>query len=211
MKTFIFDFDGTIADTGALLFSMANQLLEEGGYDPVSEEKLEELRKMTILQAARHMKISPRLIPGALTRGRQMLSDRLSELEPYKGMIETIRELSKIDGVVLGILSSNSKSNVYAFLERYDLIDKFNFIDVGASLFGKHIKLKQSVKKHRLHSEDVIYVGDEVRDIEAAKKAKLQVAAVSWGLNHPEILAKYEPDYLVSSAEELISIAGGKS
>jgi phosphoglycolate phosphatase-like HAD superfamily hydrolase len=53
-----------------------------------------------------------------------------------------------------------------------------------------------------------VYVGDEVRDIVAARKAGVDVAAVSWGYNTREVLAKHEPDYLIERPELLPTLLG---
>ena len=60
--------------------------------------------------------------------------------------------------------------------------------------------------KQALHPSNVLYVGDEVRDIEAAKKAGIRIAAVTWGYNSKKALEAYKPDYLVTKPEELLQI-----
>jgi len=53
---------------------------------------------------------------------------------------------------------------------------------------------------------DVYFVGDEIRDMEAGKKAKVKTVAVSWGYNTAESLQKENPDYLIDSPQELEKI-----
>ena len=54
-----------------------------------------------------------------------------------------------------------------------------------------------------MHPEEMVYIGDEIRDIKASKKAKVPVASVSWGFNSAESLAEAEPDHLLHHPEEL--------
>jgi hypothetical protein len=42
----------------------------------------------------------------------------------------------------------------------------------------------------------VLYVGDEVRDMEAARKASVDIAAVGWGFHSLAILADERPKFL---------------
>jgi phosphoglycolate phosphatase-like HAD superfamily hydrolase len=59
------------------------------------------------------------------------------------------------------------------------------------------------LKKEKIHKKDVIYVGDETRDVLAMKKVHIPVIAVSWGLTAPEKLASLLPDLLLASPEDL--------
>ncbi len=59
-----------------------------------------------------------------------------------------------------------------------------------------------------MNSEEVIYVGDETRDIEAAKKINSKVIAVSWGFNTKEALARHNPDFLIHQPSELLDVMG---
>jgi phosphoglycolate phosphatase len=59
------------------------------------------------------------------------------------------------------------------------------------------------LKQQNLRLEQAIYVGDEIRDIEAAKRSNIKVIAVSWGFNSKEILAQHEPDFLIDEPKQL--------
>ena len=52
----------------------------------------------------------------------------------------------------------------------------------------------------------MIYVGDETRDITAAQKSRVQVVAVAWGFNSPQILTQFNPDHLIHHPLELLDI-----
>ena len=53
---------------------------------------------------------------------------------------------------------------------------------------------------------EVLYVGDETRDIEAAKESGLRMAAVTWGYNSAGALAALNPEHLLNSPSELLGI-----
>jgi len=52
----------------------------------------------------------------------------------------------------------------------------------------------------------MLYVGDEIRDIRAARKVGIAVAAVTWGFNSQEALAAENPDFLVDSPEKFLAL-----
>ena len=105
----------------------------------------------------------------------------------------------------MGILTSTSEENVRKFLKKNKL-ELFDFIYSGSSIFGKHKVMKSLLKKQKLKRKEVIYVGDETRDIEAAKKAKVKIISVTWGFNTKQILKKQKPDFLIDKPKELMKI-----
>ncbi|MGL5794649.1 MAG: HAD hydrolase-like protein, partial [Waterburya sp.] len=62
----------------------------------------------------------------------------------------------------------------------------------------------QLIKDNQLNNSDVIYVGDETRDIRSARKSNVGIVAVGWGFNSAEILQEYQPDYLIYQPQELL-------
>ena len=80
----------------------------------------------------------------------------------------------------------------------------FSFVCSVRSLFGKGRAINNVLRSQNIKPEEAIYVGDEARDIEAAKKNKVKIIAVSWGFSSRKILEEYVPDLLINDPEELI-------
>ena len=59
--------------------------------------------------------------------------------------------------------------------------------------------MKQGVEKN-----ETLCIGDEVRDVQAAKKADVRIVSVSWGFNSPELLEQAGAERIVSTPEELL-------
>jgi len=95
---------------------------------------------------------------------------------------------------------------VTEFLKANDLDNLFDFIYSGVTIFGKTTIINNVLKQQQIKLQEVIYVGDETRDIEASKKANIKVIAVTWGFNSPEVLARQNPDFLVHQPSELLEI-----
>ena len=62
------------------------------------------------------------------------------------------------------------------------------------------------MKDKDLKLSEMIYIGDETRDIQAAKKAGIRSAAVTWGYNSRKALEAQSPDYLIHSPQELFHL-----
>jgi phosphoglycolate phosphatase-like HAD superfamily hydrolase len=119
-------------------------------------------------------------------------------------MSETLATLHE-NGERLAILTSNSQSNVDAFLSRHNL-PYFEFVSCSSKLFGKGREIRRILRKHKLAPADILYIGDETRDVEAAKETGLTMAAVTWGYNSAEILSAMEPDHLISTPQGLLTL-----
>ena len=202
MKKFIiFDFDGTIADTFSVVEEIANEYVKKYSIklDP-KEARVLGLKKVLIKSKFPIWKI-PAILPSVKKRiGLRLKND----VNLFKGMKNVLKQLSK--KYHLGIVSTNSKESIMIFLTKYKISSLFKFVHSDSSLFGKHIVLKRSFKKYHLTYNDVVYVGDEDRDIQAAKKSHIKIIAVSWGYNSKSLLLKNSPDYIADNPKQLLKI-----
>jgi phosphoglycolate phosphatase len=204
-KIIIFDFDGTIADSRNTLVEIANRLAVEFGYEPVEPEELFRLSNLSSRAIIKQSPLPPYKIPFLLRRVKKELNKEIASLKPFSGIEESLVQLKEY-GYKLGIITSNLEDNVMAFLKNNNLSSLFEFVYSGTALFGKDKIINQLIRRNNLPVKQIIYVGDETRDIEAAKKSKVKVIAVAWGFNSASVLAKYKPDFLVTHPQELIQV-----
>lgn len=204
-KVIIFDFDGTIADTVDALVTIANRLALEFGYVQISANELTLLRNLTAREIIRYSGVSLLKIPFLVKKVKGELKNKIKELEPIAGITEALIEL-KNQGYKLGIITSNSQENVNEFLQHHNLDNLFEFIHSGVTIFGKTTIINNVLRQRQIKPQIVIYVGDETRDVEAAKKANIRVIAVTWGFNSSEALAKEKPDFLINHPSELLDV-----
>lgn len=200
----IFDFDGTIADTAKSLKILVNKLSDDFDFRKIKEADWQELRNKESKEIFRSLGISLTKLPYILRKIRRDLQKELEKIKPVEGIKEALLEI-KNNKCKLGILTSNSSAAVAKFL-KINQLDFFDFIRSESDIFNKAKKLNNLLKKEKFDRQNVFYVGDETRDIKAARKAKVKAVAVSWGFNGREILKKQNPDYLVNKPEELIAL-----
>jgi phosphoglycolate phosphatase len=200
-RTLIFDFDGTIADTLSAIIRNINEHAEEFKIRPLDAKDVEDLRGLSNAEIIKKYKIPLVKIPGLLMRSQKELHHRMHEVALFPGIRELVLEL-KSRAVGLGILTSNSEENVRKLLRARGL-DVFDFIHSESNLLGKNRALLHLLQKHALNRESVLYVGDEVRDIEACQKISVAIIAVTWGFHRRELLGRHHPTYLVDTADEI--------
>lgn len=179
-RTIIFDLDGTIADSESTFFDIVNDLAPRFGYAPIAANESGELKKLHLRDFLLH-RLGWRIImfPIILRAGRAHYHAIANEVPVFPGTKEVFATLRE-RGYRIGIVSSSEEKTVRAILEANGLA--VDFIAHG-DLFGKARALKRTLREQSLSPEETLYVGDEVRDVEACRKAGIKIIAVTWGLN----------------------------
>lgn len=203
-KAVIFDFDGTLVNSLMSIVRIFNVHAHSFGLPEVSEEQIETLRTMTYWQIIRKYNIPLLKIPFIIAKVRNDLYSNMDKMVLFPGIKKIMKSL-KSKGYIIGILTSNSKKNVEQFLKYHELIH-FDFIYSETNLLGKNRALKNLLSKNKLKPEDVIYVGDEVRDIEACRQIPVDIISVTYGFNKKETLKQHNPTYMVDKPEEILNI-----
>ena len=205
IKIIFFDFDGTIADTFNTLVGITNQLAVNFGYKPLGEEELAQIKNLSSREIIKYSGISIFKFPLLLAKIKSELREEIYNVKAFPEIESALLELRNQVGKIV-ILSSNSKENILAFLETNNLQNSFDFIYTEAALFSKSKVINRILKQENIKPEESIYIGDETRDIDAAKRSRVKAIAVSWGFNSQQILAEHNPDFLVHKPKELIDI-----
>src|SRR6478752_43837 len=152
-----------------------------------------------------HLDIPKRRVPTLIARGTGMMRGNITQLQLIDGMSEVLIELRR-HVRSFGILTSNATANVDLFLRTHGLRDQFDFISSTSKLTGKSKHLRAIRKTFSLRPEELLYIGDELRDVKASQKAGIPIAAVTWGFNSRESLAASEPDYLFDKPEDFLRL-----
>jgi len=193
-KLIIFDFDGTLADTFHWFISVINKVAEKYKFRKIKISEVETLRGYSAKKVIKHLKIPFWKIPIIANHMRALMAKDISKIVLFEGVDGLLQQLSN-KGVRLAVVSSNSYDNISQILgtENMALID---YIECGVSIFGKTAKLRKIIMKSGVKDNESIFIGDEVRDIEAAKNINIASGAVSWGYNRIEKLIEQFPDRL---------------
>lgn len=204
-KLVVWDFDGTLADSLATAAVLFNRLAPEAGFKPIDD--LDAARSLSTRQFLRQHGISLWRLPRFVRKYQAAAAGEADRLKLNPGVAEALGALAAA-GVRLGVLSSNREDNIRRCLRANGAEHHFAFVVGYPRLFGKGKALKRIVRAEGVDRADVLYVGDELRDIEAAKKAGVKVAAVTWGFHKPELLRTGGPDFVVGDAGELMAAIG---
>jgi phosphoglycolate phosphatase len=203
-KYLIFDFDGTIADTFHEIVNIYNEIAPDFNARPVDDELLLIIKSRNPREIMKNLKVSIFKVPMMAVKAIALLKQRINTIRLIKG-INTVLKKLKDKGYMMSIVSSNAYDNINAFLEKNNL-KFFDHIYFSHQIFAKHKVINSFIKDNRINKKDIIYIGDEARDIKAAKKAGIKIISVTWGYNDRSVLSELKPDYIVDKPEELIEI-----
>jgi phosphoglycolate phosphatase len=200
-KAVIFDFDGTIADTFRVGLDIFYKLTKRG---KIPKGEMDKLRGMNFRHAIGELKIPVWRAPVLLFRGRRELRRRMDEVGLFYGMPELIKTLSD-EGYELHIISLNSTHNIKHLLRLHRLDSYFTTIRGSGSvrLWGKARVARGLLKRFGHDRDDTVYIGDEIRDVQAAREAGIKAIAVTWGYNNVKILHDSKPDKVVFDPSEV--------
>lgn len=201
----IFDFDGTLVDSFRIVIEKFNLLADEFNFRKISHDEINALRDLTSKALIKYLKIPIYKIPSVLRSARKYMHSEMQTLLPFKNLPEMLQALHSMK-IPLGILTSNSSENVTKWLERNKMQHLFDFIHVEDSYFGKKRILRKILKTYKIDKSQVFYIGDETRDVEAAKKCGVYSVAVTWGFNSEKILSQHQPYYIARKPEDILTI-----
>ena len=202
----IFDFDGTIADTLETIVRITNRIAPEYGYSPTTPEKLKYYQSLSTKEMLKQSEIPLFRLPFLLRRVRREMGTELHQVDVAPDLISTLHELTA-RGHELMVMSSNSRRNIEHFLERHNIRSLFTSVQGGVGLLSKSRVLRRIIQRGGIDFSQVIYVGDETRDVDASNQVGVLVAAVAWGFSSREALAAQGPAFLIDHPRQLIGAA----
>jgi len=206
-KWVVFDFDGTIAETNHHLVAFYNEhIYTHFKCRKMENGDIDKLRDLNIMEKLKYLQIPMFELPSLIRRCRKKFRTSLVDLPMVEGLKEQLSSL-KSQGYKLAIISSNRKKNIVHYLGFHG-IEEFELVccDKGRSLFVKHKTIKKFLKDQRLYHEQMVYVGDEGRDVLACRRVRVPVIAVAWGWDSHRRLAQVSQEgTVIDSPSELIA------
>jgi pyrophosphatase PpaX len=206
--TVLFDLDGTVVDSGAIILaSMRHATREVLGRDYSDHELLQAVGGPGL--EAQMSALAPDHVERLVDVYRAHNEPLHDELEACAGMEDVLVRLHE-EGRQLGIVTAKRRSTVELAFDRVPLGHLFQTI-VGGDETERHKPdpepLLLATERLGADPADTAYVGDSPFDMRAAKAVGMFSVAVTWGRIHDRSrLEAEEPDAIVDTAEELLAV-----
>lgn len=203
----LFDFDGTLADSFAWFLRAMDEAAQRFGFRRIQAAEVDSLRDLDTRALLDALGVPRRKLPAIAAHMRASAGREAARLSPFPGVREVLAGLHGT-GLTLGLVTSNFEENARTVLGEATF-GLFAHVDCGASLLGKASRLRRVVRAAGVAPGDAVYVGDEQRDLQAAREVGLDFAAVLWGYASPASLRALRPDHTFEAPAELARLKGG--
>jgi phosphoglycolate phosphatase len=201
----ILDFDGTLADSWPWFLGQLDDTARRFGHAAITREEAEALRGVPPRDILRRLGIPAWQVP-AIAAHLRRAAQQAPPPPLFPGIPALLRRLAGA-GVTLAVASSNSAAQIARSLgPALDLLIAHRASE--ASLFGKAARFRRLLRESGTPPGAALAIGDEVRDIEAARAAGIAVGAVTWGYATEALLAAARPDVLFRAPPEIAAHCG---
>ena len=202
VRLVIFDFDGTLSDSGDWFLSVIDDLARTFRFRTIQGDEVEMLRNKSSREVIQFLGISRWKLPLIAWYVRRLVGRNVGQINLFPGTPDLLHQLNAM-GVRIALVTSNSEANARRILGP-DNAARIAFYACGSSLFGKAPKFRRVIKKMAIPGRHVLAVGDETRDVDAAREVGMRAGSVLWGYASEDALAATLPDALFREPQDIL-------
>jgi N-acetyl-D-muramate 6-phosphate phosphatase len=211
-RAVLFDLDGTLADTAPDLAAAVNRMRTEQGLEALPIERLRPFASAGargLVFAGLGVKAADAEYESLRETFLEYYAERTCDkTRLFPGVSELLDELRR-RGTAWGIVTNKA----LRFTERIVAALKLTPACVVGGDSTPHLKphpasLLLAADKLRLAPPQCCYLGDDLRDIQAARAAGMRPVAVDWGYHHPDNAAPgtWQAEVVIARPQELLSV-----
>lgn len=209
MKYIIFDFDGTIGDSQALIVKTLKDTMRKRGLEVKSDVECAATIGLRLDEAfVQLFEMSVEESMACAETYRVIFEENKQHLivQPFPHVLETIHTLHRL-GYQLAIASSRGSDSLFGYVKQMGIEDCISSIIAGDLV--EHVKPAPDMVFKALEEmngtvEEALVVGDMTYDVDMAHNAGAKACAVTYGNATREELKNAE--YIIDDFAELLDI-----
>ncbi len=204
IKGILFDFDGTLIDTNALIRESMDHVSRIYRGTDCTEEEIQTLWGKPLYEqmAALAERQIDRMVEDYRAHYREMREERTAIFRGIKELIEALHKR----GIRMAILSNKGSSGIHHGLEAFDLNHYFDPV-----LSSEDVKNRKPdpegarliLERWGYSPDEVFLVGDSINDLRAARAAGVESVLVGWSV---VAISRAEYDHKIDRPEELLEL-----
>jgi phosphoglycolate phosphatase len=201
-KLAIFDFDGTLADSFHWFLQNINVVADKYRFRRIEDDEIETLRGYDNRKIIEHLKVPMWKMPLIQHFMRKRMANDIDRISLFSGVDQMLKGLTS-KGIATAIVTSNSAINAQTVLgtENKRLI---KYYACDARFFNKPAKIRKVLRWSGISAAETICIGDEVRDIQAARAENIAFGAVPWGYANLKSLSLLSPEEIFLNLSDIV-------
>jgi phosphoglycolate phosphatase len=211
-KAIIFDLDGTLVDSAEDLRAALNVLLSDLGLRAIGPGEIKAMIGDGVLKLVERglvaAKGDPARAPALLPRFLEIYQANPATLTRcYPGVMETLESL-RLANFRMAVVTNKPVAATRAILRELSLAKFFPVVVGGDSVPTRKpdpAPLLEAARQLQLNVDELLMVGDNIHDVEAARAAGMRSIAVSYGYHHRPP-SEFGADRLIDRFGELLSL-----
>ncbi|MBQ4604769.1 MAG: HAD hydrolase-like protein [Clostridia bacterium] len=206
----LFDFDGTIADTGRGIFSSIQYAVECLGFEPLDNATLRRFIGPPIYDSfKRELGLDEEKSDFAVKKYREKYAEKgIYEFELYDGILPLMKTLHE-RGIKVGIASSKPQNfliRIVDFLNVGELIDFISAPSADDTPQSKTSLINNAAEALNIGKDKILMVGDRYFDIDGANGAGVESVGVTFGYGIEAEFKKSGATFIAGCADEIADI-----
>ena len=199
----MFDFDGTLADSFDWFARTLREITPRYRLTPLDDAQLQALRGLDARTIMQRLGMPWWKLPFVTREMRRRMRGDIAGIVPFTG-IDTLLSSLGSQGVAIAIVTSNSPGNVRAVLGERTMAH-VDALEGDISIFGKPARLRTMLKRFDCAPHDAVYVGDEIRDAQAAAALGMDFIGVGWGYTRADALQAHARLEVCADSQSLLT------
>ncbi|RLA07763.1 MAG: phosphoglycolate phosphatase [Gammaproteobacteria bacterium] len=212
IQAVLFDMDGTLVDTAPDMADTLNLLLKKNNLTKLDQKII----RPFVSQGA--MALIKLAFQSCSIKKQETLKDEYLTMYQdnftnksalFEGTNKILSYLDK-NNIKWGIVTNKPHGFAKPLLEHLKIYKNCAVLVCGDSLAKNKphpLPLKIAAQKINIDVKKCIYIGDDIRDMQAAIAAKMPCAVAKWGyIDKQEDASKWHGDYIFSSIDELMQL-----
>ncbi|WP_055049153.1 HAD family hydrolase [Devosia sp. A16] len=210
MRLVVFDLDGTLINSEALIIETVRESFASVGQAIPTDDQIRSISGITARDA---MGI---LAPGVDSdridvilnayRAAYLQKAGLAREPMFEGALDALDRLQADPETILAVATGKGHAGAITLLERHQIIGRFNSIQTPAHNRGKPDPqmIETAMHKAGIGREATVMIGDTSHDMKMARNAGVKALGVSWGYHAVAELEAAGAHLVIHRMDELV-------